>query len=238
MKLTTVLFDLDGTLLPMDQDEFVKTYFGLLAKKLAPHGYDPKKLVDGIWQGTAAMVRNDGRSTNEEAFWVKFSELFGDGCREDIPLFEEYYATDFQKAKASCGFNPKAAETLAKIKAMGLTTVLATNPIFPAIATQSRIRWAGLQPEDFAIYTTYENACYCKPNLDYYREILQKIGKQPEECLMVGNDVDEDMVARELGMDVFLLPACLINRHEKDISKYPHGDFDDLLRYISQKMNG
>lgn len=57
MKLTTVLFDLDGTLLPMDNDEFTRGYFKLLAAKLAPHGYEPKQLVDAIWAGTAAMVK-------------------------------------------------------------------------------------------------------------------------------------------------------------------------------------
>ena len=35
-QITTVLFDLDGTLLPMELEEFTNTYFGLLAKKAAP----------------------------------------------------------------------------------------------------------------------------------------------------------------------------------------------------------
>jgi hypothetical protein len=53
VKLTTILFDLDGTLLPMDNEAFTKGYFKLLAAKLAPHGYEPKQLVDAIWAGTA-----------------------------------------------------------------------------------------------------------------------------------------------------------------------------------------
>lgn len=32
-ETTTILFDLDGTLLPMDMEAFTKAYFGLLAKK-------------------------------------------------------------------------------------------------------------------------------------------------------------------------------------------------------------
>ena len=48
MKQKTVLFDLDGTLLPMDQDAFTKGYFTLLVQKLAPHGYDPAALVAEI----------------------------------------------------------------------------------------------------------------------------------------------------------------------------------------------
>lgn len=66
--IKNILFDLDGTLLPMDQDKFANGYFSRLVKKLAPFGYEPKKTVDGIWAGTAAMVKNDGKRTNEEAF--------------------------------------------------------------------------------------------------------------------------------------------------------------------------
>ena len=53
---------------------------------------------------------------------------------------------------------------------------------------------------------------------------------------MVGNDVQEDMVAKTLGMSVFLLTDCLINKEEKDISVYPHGGFEELREYL-QKMN-
>lgn len=60
MSITTVLFDLDGTLLPMDQDVFIKDYFGRLAKKLVPYGYEPKKLIETVWAGTKAMVKNTG----------------------------------------------------------------------------------------------------------------------------------------------------------------------------------
>ena len=112
--------------------------------------------------------------------------------------------------------------------------MLATNPIFPSIATESRIRWAGLEPEDFELYTTYENTGYCKPNPDYYRDILNKLKLQPEDCLMVGNDVTEDMIAASVGMDVFLLTDCMINKEQKDISVYPHGNFEQLMAYINE----
>ena len=232
MQITTVLFDLDGTLLPMDQDEFVKYYFGLLAKKLAPHGYDPQVLIKSIWAGTAAMVKNDGSCTNEEAFWNCFSALLGEHVRSDEPLFREFYEKEFSGAQAACGFNPKAASAIHTIKEKGLRVALATNPIFPAIATENRIRWAGLQPADFELYTTYENSCHCKPNPAYYQDILNTLGLKAEECLMVGNDAKEDLIAETLGMKVFLLTDCLINKEEKDVSAYPQGSFDELLHYI------
>ena len=232
MSIKAVLFDLDGTLLPMDQDHFVKAYFQLLAAKLAPHGYEPKQLIDAIWAGTAVMVQNDGCQSNEAVFWDKFAEFCGKKVKEDLPLFEAFYREDFNGEKTVCGFNPAAAETIALVKGKGLRPVLATNPIFPAVATENRIRWAGLTPQDFELYTTYENSRFCKPNPDYYRDIVAQLGLRAEECLMVGNDVTEDMSAQTLGMEVFLLTDCMINSEEKDISFYPNGGFPELLSRI------
>lgn len=236
MGIRTVLFDLDGTLLPMDQDEFTRGYFGLLTAKMAPRGYDAKRLIDAVWAGTAAMVKNDGSRSNKAAFWDRFVQLFGEGAMADLPLFDEFYGREFRQAKAFCGFNPQAAEAVRAIKQAGCRVVLATNPIFPAVGTETRIRWVGLEPSDFEWYTTYENSRYCKPNLNYYRDILARLDCPAEECLMVGNDVAEDMVAGELGMKVFLLTDCLINREGKDIAAYPHGGFARLLEFWSREM--
>ena len=234
VKITTILFDLDGTLLPMDQDVFIGAYFGGLAKKLVPHGYDKEKLIGAIWSGTRAMVKNTGDKVNEEAFWEEFCRIFGEKARDDIDLFDEFYANDFSKVKDACGYDPKAAETIRAIKSLGFRVALATNPLFPSTATKQRISWTGLSHTDFEHFTTYENSHFCKPNLDYYREVMQKLGVCAEECLMVGNDVGEDMIAEALGSKVFLLTDCLINKDNKDISAYPQGSFDELLAYIKQ----
>ena len=149
-------------------------------------------------------------------------------------MFDEYYCKEFSDVKADCGFDPAAAETVAALKAKGFALVLATNPIFPAAATESRIEWAGLDKNDFLLYTTYENSHYCKPNPKYYEEILERLHMNAEECLMVGNDVNEDMVAETLGMKVFLLTDCLLNKDNKDISAYPHGGFPELLSFVEE----
>lgn len=230
--ITTFLFDLDGTLLPMDQEQFLKAYMGSLAAKMAPYSYDPTQLIPSIWKGTEAMVRNDGSRNNEEVFWKTFSAVYGPDARTDEPIFREFYEIEFQQVRHSCGFEPKAKAIIDLLKSKGIRIVLATNPLFPAIATQSRTRWAGLDPEDFALITTYENSRFCKPNPDYYRDILHTLTVKPEECVMVGNDVGEDMIAKDLGMQVFLLTDCLINKHNADISQYPHGSFDTLLEWI------
>jgi len=232
MRIKAVLFDLDGTLLPMDQSVFTKAYFGGLVKRLATRGYEPKKLIDSIWQGSAAMVGNDGEKTNEEVFWDKFSELYGKDVRKDEPYFEAYYKEDFDAVKFVCGFNPDAAKAVEEIKSLGLRIALATNPLFPSIATEKRIVWAGLDASDFELYTTYENSHFAKPNPKYYEEILSKLNIQPSDALMIGNDVTEDLAAVSLGMNVFLLTDNLINKENKDISQYPNGSFDKLTEYI------
>ena len=232
MEITTVLFDLDGTLLPMDQDVFTKTYFKLLAARLAPLGYEPAQLVDNIWAGTAAMVKNDGSCTNEEAFWKVFYRVYGEESRKDKPVIDAFYREEFNQARAACGFAPAASEVVAQLKAAGKTVVLATNPIFPAVATQNRIRWAGLDAESFALITTYEDYSYCKPNVEYFRTILEEMSLKPKECLMVGNDVEEDLVIRDLGVKTYLVTDTMENKKELPIHTDYMGSLKDLVDFI------
>ena len=232
MAITTVLFDLDGTLLPMDQDTFVRAYLGGLCKKMAPLGYEPQKLSAAIWKGTEAMVKNDGSRLNEAVFWDTFCGLMGEDARKDEPVFAEFYHREFQQVAQVCGYNPAARELIDWLKACGLRLVLATNPLFPAIATHSRVRWAGLTPEDFCYITTYENSRFCKPNPAYYREILDKLGLKAEECVMVGNDEGEDGAAAKLGLPVFLLTDCLIERAGADTAGMPRGGFEQLTQWL------
>ncbi len=230
--IKVVLFDLDGTLLPMDQDIFVKAYFGGIVKKAESYGYEASDLINTIMAGTTAMVNNRGTKTNEQIFWDFYENRYGKDALKDKVIFDKFYENEFELVKKVCGYNSQAKVCVDVMKKMGYRIALATNPIFPEIATKARVRWAGFNIEDFETFTSYENSRRCKPSLDYYRDVISNLSVYPEECLMVGNDVEEDMVAEQLGMKVYLLTDCLINNHNKDISKYPNGNFDDLMDYI------
>ena len=230
--IKTVFFDLDGTLLPMDMDAFTHIYFKNLAIKAAPLGYEPEALIKNIWAGTVTMVKNNGGCLNEQAFWDYFCSVYGKDAINHKPVFDEFYSNEFCKAKEACTPTEKSAEIIALLKEKGVPCVLATNPLFPKVATENRIKWAGLDKNDFLLFTTYENSHYCKPNPKYYVEILEKLNLDPKECLMVGNDVNEDMIAEVLGMKVFLLTDCIINKENKDINQYPYGSFDELRNYL------
>ena len=232
--IKAILFDLDGTLLPMQQDEFTTAYFEGLSKKLAPYGYEPQRLIGGVWQGTKAMVKNNGKQTNEQVFWKEFAYLFGDKVYDDTDKFNAFYENDFDSLKGFCDFTEQANSMVQILKKKGYIIVLASNPVFPMTAQKKRMQWAGVNTNDFALITSYENSCYCKPNPLYYKEIAEKIGVKPSECLMVGNDTTEDAAAKLMGADFFLLTNCLLNKERKDISKYPRGSFMQLLDYIEK----
>ena len=233
MSIKAVLFDLDGTLLSMDQDVFIKTYMGELVKFHAPRGYEPEALMKAIWKGTGAMVANDGTTTNENVFWSVFAKMFQGFVREeDEPYFDKFYREKFDSVKTVSTYDARSVDIVAYVREKGLRAILATNPLFPAIATRKRMAWAGLSEDDFEFFTSYENSSFSKPSLGYYREVLSNAGLNAEECLMVGNDVSDDMVAEKLGMKVFLLTDNLINKDGADIEKYPHGSFDELKKYV------
>ena len=195
-------------------------------------GYDVNKLVDSIWKGTSQMIKNDGSCTNEEVFWKVFGEVYGGSKEMDEPNLRRFYEEDFDNVSKSCGFDKMAKEVIGYVKSKGLRVALATNPIFPSVATKKRIAWAGLDLNDFEHITFYENSHFSKPNLKYYEEVLTKLNVSPTECLMVGNDVAEDLVASKLGMKVFLLNHSIVNKFNLDYSNVPQGNFNDLSKYI------
>ena len=237
--IKAVCFDLDGTLLPMDVDTFCAHYFGMLARKMAPHGYDPKALINAIMIGTKAMYKNDGSRTNETAFWDAFCGIFGENARNDEAKFAEFYETEFDKARVACGFDPAAATALRACKKMGLRVCIATNPLFPRIATYKRLQWAGIDPDEVEFFTAYEDSSFCKPSAGYFCYVTEKLGLSPAECLMVGNDVREDVVASTaFGMHSFLLlNDFLLNKDHVDITTLPRGNVDDMLAYV-RKLKG
>ena len=234
--IKAVLFDLDATLLPMDQDVFLRRYGELMATKMAPYGYDPEEFLKVIWEGVYKEAVNDGSRTNQQVFWDNFTSHFGPESRKMEPVFEEFYHNEFQVSKEECNPTPLADEIIKMVKQSGRKIILATNPYFPEIATMYRIQWAGMDKNDFDFVTFFENSSFSKPNPKYFLWLADLIGVSPEECIMVGNDVEEDMVAESLGMKVFLVDTNIINTKNKDISKYPHGSLEDLKAFLKKEL--
>lgn len=233
MKKDAILFDLDGTLLPMDQESFVNAYFNELTKKLCPYGFNKELLIKSIWKGTYAMIHNNGQVSNEERFWCVFSSLMGGDILRYTGEFTSFYKNEFNNAKSKTGENPFAMEAIRLAREKAEKVVLATNPIFPLCAVESRLSWIGMESSDFDYITTYENSSFCKPNPDYYRQLLSKINANPAESVMIGNDVIEDALAsRKVGIEAYIVTDCLI-AEDKNNEEVPHGSFLQLLDFIN-----
>ena len=234
MSIKHILFDLDGTLLPMVQDEFVKFYMPLLAKSYMNAGVslDPKKFIGAVWAGYEAMVKNDGSRTNREAFWSYIEPELPISTEESEKIALDFYADEFNQAICATKPNPVSNQIVKRAKERGFETYLATNPVFPRCATMNRIRWAGLDAEDFKVITTYETCTYCKPNPEYFRGILEEFSLEPSECLMVGNDVAEDLSIRSLGVKTYLVTDTMENKKNLPIDAEYMGTLDELLKFI------
>lgn len=234
MSIKHILFDLDGTLLPMVQDEFVKFYMPLLAKSYINAGVslDPKKFISAVWAGYEAMVKNDGSRTNREAFWSYIEPELPIPREESEKIALNFYADEFNQAMCTTKPTPVSNQIVKRAKERGFETYLATNPVFPRCATMNRIRWAGIDAEDFKVITTYETCTYCKPNPEYFRGILEEFSLDPSECLMVGNDVAEDLSIRSLGVKTYLVTDTMENKKNLPINTEYRGTLDELLKFI------
>lgn len=214
--IKTILFDLDGTLLPMNEDEFTKGYFGLLCKRLAPLAYDKDTLIKAIWAGTKQMVKNDGSKTNEQVFWDCFAEIYGKDKLKDKAEFDNFYLSDFKKSQAFCGENKYAKEIVEIARSKGLKTILASNPVFPKDGMVTRLGFVGLTEKDFDYISSYENSHYSKPNPKFYQEILDNNNLKADEVIMFGNSESEDYEpATACGIKCYLVGDCISLKSDK-----------------------
>lgn len=234
--IRAILFDLDGTLVHYDFDTFVKEYLAALGAKLA-NMVEPGRLVKQVMKSTDAMVRNlDPRKTNREVFAEDFFPAIG--IPEDVlmPVFDDFYRSDFPHIKERLGVraHPAARRMIESLISRGLEVVIATNPVFPLIAVEERMRWGGLEGLPYRLVTSYETMHFCKPNHEYYEEVLSLIGRKAEECFMVGNDVEEDLVAGTLGMKTYLVEDFLLDRGRAKNHPDFRGTFEDLVNFMER----
>ena len=232
-----VFFDLDGTLVPCDTNDFLKGYFKLLVRHVYDQrlGIDVTKIPEDIMKAVFVVMGNDGTKTNMDLFWeayFKIAPMDDDVKRAFMRACDKFYKTRFEEAKSLLSDKDMAIdEVMDYLDGTMLVKVLATSPIFPRSATEKRIEWIGYRYTDFDHVTTFENCVYCKPDVRYYKALLDMFALKGEDVLMVGNDVKDDVFpALELGMDTFLIDRFVLN----DDGSYtgPRGDFKGLLNYL------
>lgn len=224
MRYSAILFDLDGTLLPMETETFAKAYFHALAKELAPFGIPADALIKAIWGGTKAMMKNDGSRLNADVFWDTFTALTGVKRNAVEPLCDRFYSEGFHAARVATAPNPLAVEAVRLAREKADKVVLATNPLFPMEGQITRMSWIGLSPADFDLVTCYSTDRFCKPNPAYFSDVCARISAEPRHCLMIGNDEREDMAA-------YLITDCRIPCPDAPWTG-PQGTFQEMLEML------
>lgn len=230
-----ILFDLDGTLLPMDTDSFVKTYLSELAPKIA-HIMDPNDFIKALWAGTEAMIRNlDPEKTNEMVFEETFLSIVPVKKVDIWPTLDEFYEKTFPTFSHLCEASPVARTVVQEALDQGYKLAVATNPVFPKAAIYHRLKWAGIDDIPFEIVTVYEESTFTKPHTNYYSTICDQLEIDPGQCIMVGNDMQEDMVASEVGLKTFLVEGYVIDRGKPHYRVDDKGTLEEL--YMKLKNN-
>lgn len=228
MAEKAILFDLDGTLLTLDTEAFLQRYMKRLGEYTA-HIVNPELLVTSVWQATKQMMKDDGANrTNEEIFREHFLSACGLEREAIWPLFDAFYAEEFPLLKEDIEPHPYALKVVEEAKKQGYRLVVATNPVFPGVAIYERMKWAGLLENDFEHVTIFETSCYCKPNPKYFIEICERIDIKPEDAIMIGNDMQQDMVASEVGLKTFLVEDYKIDRGVPQHRVDGHGTLKEL----------
>lgn len=230
--MQAILFDLDGTLLDLDLEGFLRSYFEALGAAATPH-FPSVDVLSAVLASTAVMQRPHVGMTNEAAFGADFLARTGIdlGKAEHARIFEDFYRDVFPSLGE--GFGPakgarRAVETAVE---HGFSVVVATQPIFPRAAIEHRLAWAGLSDLTVHPLTTYEVMHACKPSAEYYREAAGMAGAPPAECLMVGDDRSLDMPAADIGMRTFYTGS---GTSHADWS----GDLDDLADLLPRLAPG
>lgn len=212
-----LLFDLDGTLLPIDLDFFFQDYLSALSARFVAT-IEPRTFQENLLASTMVMIKNDDpRLTNEEVFWQDFPARIGFPRSDLEPIFRHFYDNEYRTLGNNLPPAGPVRTLLTTALQQGFSITIATNPIFPLYAITERLAWINCHDLPYRLVTSMETMHYCKPNPNYYREILTLLGARAEECLMIGNDQEEDMSAAVLGIKTCLVTDHLIDRGKTKI---------------------
>ncbi len=231
-KIQAVLLDLDDTLLINDMESFTPHYYRALLNKMS--GVCPAgAFVEALNSGVRAMVYNDGRQgTNAEVFDREFYRRLERDPHEIAPILLDFYANEFEALAQHTQPDPLARELVQLLQARGYQIAIATQPLFPRIAIEARLRWAGVGADEFHydLITSYENMRACKPRTAYFEDVLQQLGRRATEALMVGDSPEADMPAGRMGLYTFWVDRGRLEG--ADVQSDARGTLADLYELV------
>ena len=200
----TLLLDLDDTLLNTNMDAFIPAYFQALSRELAPH-IAPEIMLRALMSGTKQMIESEDFSqTLEQVFNTVFYPQINSPYEKISAAIENFYDHVFPTLGEVTTPKPETKPFIDWAFSQGFRIAIATDPIFPRKATYHRLRWAGFEPEQFELVSSFEHFHFSKTHPAYYAEVLGRMGWPDGPVLMVGNDMDRDIrPAQMLGLATY-----------------------------------
>jgi len=177
-----IFLDYDGTLVEERSEEFYKLYFKLLSKKSK---LPFEKIYNLVMESVNETLENDDENiTLFEKFLEIISHKSSIGKNYWLEFFIDFYQNEFNEIKKVT--IPKD-NIIKKIKKTDHQLIFASNPLFPKIAVEKRISFAGLSPNNFIYISHMENSHFAKPNPKFFKEILNSLNLDPKNCVMIGD---------------------------------------------------
>ena len=225
----TVLSDLDDTLISTNMDQYFPNYFTGLGNALKDLG-STNLIQKQVFYAVEKMGNNqDPGKLLSEIFAENFYAPLGttEAAQKDKIL--HFYHEEYPKFKDLTTVRPEALEFVEWCRKQNILIAIATNPVFPDIATRARVVWAGLDPAVFPFFTTYEHFHFTKPNMTYYAECLGRLGWPEGKIVMIGDDPVRDIEPMQaMGFPTFQI------RHEKN----NHNDNEGTIAEVKNWLEG
>lgn len=131
---------------------------------------------------------------------------------------------------------PDAPALVQYLRDQHYAVAIVTNPIYSAEAIRQRLAWAGLSGSlsDYALVTHAGILRFSKPNPAFYVEVVARIGIEPDEAVMAGNSLKDDILpARQVGLHTYhILPEVSAN---SDTPADAAGTLDDFFSAVREQ---
>lgn len=204
--IKAVLLDLDNTLLNNADRVFAAEYMRLVDMFFQEHWGYPDMSASIRQMIKHVSGPHDFQLSNTENAVRLIAEATGRSADAISQAYRIFYADSYPQLQQYTQANPLSAVLVDYLLQRQYAVVIATNPLFSDDAIRQRIAWAGI-PDTLAaqvFITSSDNMHFAKPDPAYYAEIIARVGVEPDEALMVGDQrVNDIQPARQIGLHTF-----------------------------------
>ncbi|MBC2773211.1 phosphoglycolate phosphatase [Rhizobium sp. AQ_MP] len=190
MSATTIVFDLDGTLIDTAPDLVESLNHTIAARDLAPVSYED--LTHLVGQGARVMI--------QRAFALRGAPLAEDEVPALLDRFIDHYEAGMPGKSRPY---PGLIEALDRLKDASFTLAVCTNKMERlAVPLLNRLELASY----FATIAGGDTFAFRKPDPAHILATVERAGGSPDKVLMVGDSINDILAARNGSIPSIAVP--------------------------------